>query len=213
MGVKILSHTWWPYLESLYRNSQKKKLSSFVVSTVPDDALAPLGTKTSAGTVMINFGFLNGVVCPSLERHHHDITIHTLQWRHYERHGFSDCRHLDCLLKRLFRRTSKKISKLRVTGLCEGNPPVTGGFPSQRANNAEDIFIWWRHVNMTTPHMHESWKDTAVYCCTDTCDPQPDLFLNSHGSKSVAWHLLLVPSSCYHIDGVMQKKLTVKPLI
>ena len=30
----------------------------------------------------------------------------------------------------------KKI-KLRVTGLCEGNPPVIGGFPSQRASKAE----------------------------------------------------------------------------
>ena len=26
----------------------------------------------------------------------------------------------------------KKTSKLRVTGLCEGNRPVTGGFPSQK---------------------------------------------------------------------------------
>ena len=32
----------------------------------------------------------------------------------------------DCLLNRLFRRRSKKTSKLRVTGLCEGNSPVTG---------------------------------------------------------------------------------------
>ena len=29
--------------------------------------------------------------------------------------------------------------------LCEGNPPVTGGFPSQRASNAENASIWWRH--------------------------------------------------------------------
>ena len=36
-----------------------------------------------------------------------------------------------------FRRRSSKPSKLRVTGLCEGNPPVTGGFPSLRASNAE----------------------------------------------------------------------------
>ena len=28
---------------------------------------------------------------------------------------------------------------------CEGNPPVTCGFPSQRANHAETISIWWRH--------------------------------------------------------------------
>ena len=38
----------------------------------------------------------------------------------------------DCLLTRLFRRRSKKTSKLRVTGLCEGNSPVTGEFPAQR---------------------------------------------------------------------------------
>ena len=43
---------------------------------------------------------------------------------------------LDCLLIRLSRRR-KKTSKLRVTGLCEGNPPVTGGFPLQRASNSE----------------------------------------------------------------------------
>ena len=31
------------------------------------------------------------------------------------------------------RRRSKKTLKLRVNGLCEGNPSVTDGFPSQRA--------------------------------------------------------------------------------
>ena len=33
--------------------------------------------------------------------------------------------------------TDKKTSKLHVTGLCEGNSPVTGEFPAQRASNAE----------------------------------------------------------------------------
>ena len=68
-----------------------------------------------------------------------------LQWRLNERDGVSNHRRLDCLLNRLFGRRSKKTSKLRVTGLCEGNPPVTGGFPSQRASNAENFSIWWRH--------------------------------------------------------------------
>ena len=36
-------------------------------------------------------------------------------------------------------------SKLRVTGLCEGNSPVTGEFSAQRASNAENVSIWWRH--------------------------------------------------------------------
>ena len=33
----------------------------------------------------------------------------------------------------------KNPSKLRVTGLYEGNPSVTDGFPSQRTNNTENV--------------------------------------------------------------------------
>ena len=40
---------------------------------------------------------------------------------------------------------SKKTSKLRVTGLYEGNSPVTGEFHAQRASNAENVSIWWRY--------------------------------------------------------------------
>ena len=43
------------------------------------------------------------------------------------------------------RRRSKKTSKLCVAGLCGGNSPVTGEFPAQRASNAENVSIWWRH--------------------------------------------------------------------
>ena len=42
-------------------------------------------------------------------------------------------------------RGSKKTSKLRVIGLCEGDSPGTGEFPTQRASNAENVSIWWRH--------------------------------------------------------------------
>ena len=38
------------------------------------------------------------------------------------------------------RRRSKLALKLRVTGLCAGNSPVTGEFPTQRASNAENAF-------------------------------------------------------------------------
>ena len=58
---------------------------------------------------------------------------HSLQWRHNGRDGVSTHRRLSCLLNLLFRRRSKKTSKLRVTGLGEGNSPVTGEFPTQRA--------------------------------------------------------------------------------
>ena len=52
------------------------------------------------------------------------------------------------LLNCLFRHRSKKTSELRVTGLCEGNSPVTGEFPAQRVNSAENVSIWWRHYMM-----------------------------------------------------------------
>ena len=65
----------------------------------------------------------------------------TLQWRHNERNGVSHPRCLHYLLNCWFRRRSKKTSKKRVTGLCVGNSPRT----KQKACNAENVSIWWRH--------------------------------------------------------------------
>ena len=69
----------------------------------------------------------------------------TLRWRHNEHDSVSNHQPHDCLLNRLFTRRSKKTSKLRVTGLCAGNSPEIGEFPAQRASNAENGSIWWRH--------------------------------------------------------------------
>ena len=38
-----------------------------------------------------------------------------------------------------------KTSRLRATGPCEGNSPVTGRSPAQMASNAENPSIWWHH--------------------------------------------------------------------
>ena len=70
---------------------------------------------------------------------------HTMQWRHNGHDNVSNHQPHDCLLNRLFRRRSQKTSKLRVTGFCEGNSPVTGEFSAQMASNAENASIWWRH--------------------------------------------------------------------
>ena len=69
----------------------------------------------------------------------------TLQWRHNEPDGVSIHQPHDCSLNHLLRHRSKKTSKLRVTGLCEENSPVTSEFPAQRASNVENVSIWWRH--------------------------------------------------------------------
>ena len=65
--------------------------------------------------------------------------------------GVSNHQPYDGLLNRLFRHTSKKISKLRVTGLCAGNSPVTGESPTQMASNAENVSISWRHHEWPYP--------------------------------------------------------------
>ena len=49
---------------------------------------------------------------------------------------------------------SNKTSKFRVAGLWEENSPETSDFPAQRASNAGNVSIWWRH--------HE-------YCSTMLC--------------------------------------------
>ena len=73
-------------------------------------------------------------------------TSHTIVFRHYnERESVSNHHPRHCFLKRLIRRTSKKILKLRVTGLCAGNSPATGEFTAQRASNADNVPISWRH--------------------------------------------------------------------
>ena len=86
---------------------------------------------------------LNCVYVVAIE--HWRIKRKALQWGQNGHDDVSNHQPHGCLLNRLFRRRSKETSKLRVTGLCEGNSPVTGEFPAQRASNAENVSIWWRH--------------------------------------------------------------------
>ena len=66
----------------------------------------------------------------------------TIHWRHNDHDGVSNHQPRRCLLNHLFRRRSKKTSKLRVTGLCE--------FPARWIPRTKDqlrgnVSIWWRH--------------------------------------------------------------------
>ena len=112
----------------------------------------------------------------------------TLKWRRNEHDGVSNHQPHGWLLKRLFMRRSKKTSKLRVTGLCEGNSPVTGEFPAQRASKAENVPIWWRHhdvgktdyyltttlhgktiivsniIGMNCNYLHEHYRVRLLHC-------------------------------------------------
>ena len=67
----------------------------------------------------------------------------SLRWRRNGHGGVSNHQPHDCLLNRLFRRRSN-IKAPRHWPLC-GEFTGTGEFPAQRASNAENVSIWWRH--------------------------------------------------------------------
>ena len=48
----------------------------------------------------------------------------------------------ECIVLKLNQITHQ--SSILLT-LCEGNPLVTGGFPSQRASNVESVSMSWSH--------------------------------------------------------------------
>ena len=102
----------------------------------------------------------------------------SLHWRHNERDSVSNHQSHDCLLNCLFRRRSKKTSKLRATGLCAGNSPVTGEFPAQKTSNAENVSIWWFHdVKMWVCGLHKLdclWHYSRLNTMTRLCIVYPD---------------------------------------
>ena len=105
----------------------------------------------------------------------------TLQWSKNERDGVSNHQPHDCLLNHLFSRKSKKISKLRVTGLCAGNSLATGEFPAQRASSAVDVSLYWRH-HVSVGH--------CVYACQFGLDEWQDcdeirLLLNGMSAPTI----------------------------
>ena len=108
-------------------------------------------------------GWENNLEAGDFRRYHahYDIIVMSMTVMLYEHDFVSNHRRFDCLLNRLFRRRSKKTSKLRVIGLCEGNSPVTGEFPAQRASNAENASIWCRHHAVRSPAWR-SWYGKVI---------------------------------------------------
>ena len=68
------------------------------------------------------------------------ITVTSHDW-----YSVPNNQQLHCWFNSFFRCTSRKTSKLRAIGLCEGNPPVAVRIPSQRVNILESVCMWWRH--------------------------------------------------------------------
>ena len=63
----------------------------------------------------------------------------------HECHGVATHRQIEWISNSLFRPTSKTTPKPALLTLCHGNPPMTGGFPSQRASNTVSLPMSLRH--------------------------------------------------------------------
>ena len=121
---------------------------------------------------MINIGSGTGLVPPGNKSWLPEQILNPLRWRHNGCGSVSNHQPHHFLLNRLFKRRSKKTSKLRVTGLRVGNSPGTGEFPAQMASNAENVSIWWRHhadlCRYMTSINHKAWKrfyfSTEIHC-------------------------------------------------
>ena len=138
----------------IYKFSQifihtKNHQSSILLSTDP-----PLRWKWPEGPGRSHWYLRGSLLSPTCIRQYNGFRCvdRALQWRHNGHDGVSNPQPHDRLLNCLFKRRSKKTSKLRVTGLCEGNSPVTGEFPAQKASNAENVSIWCHHGSRGSQH-------------------------------------------------------------
>ena len=87
------------------------------------------------------------------------VPVMTLRWRNNGGDSVSNHQPHGCLLNRLFRRKSKKTSKLCVTGLCAGNSPGPVNSP---------------HKGPVTRKMFPFDDVIMTWCCTDDKPlPQP----------------------------------------
>ena len=132
---------------------------------------------------------------------------HTSQWRHNEGDGLSNHQPHCCLLNRLFRRRSKKTSKLRVTGLCAGKSPVTDKFPAQRASNAENVSIWWRHhENFTQSSCYSKWVIEAFWNLMSRNGIAPKW---RFGTKALKGHCEKIWNLLSHPDDLRVTRMTL----
>ena len=111
----------------------------------------------------------------------------SLRWRHNEHDCVSDHLRLDCLFNRLFKRMSKKSG--------------TDGFPTQRANDAKYVSIWWRHQDDIGKNMHSMkyarCSPFSCACCYSssphhdvmTWKPFPRYWPFVRGTPCHAWFL------------------------
>ena len=121
-------------------NGDQRKWLEYTISTLstPQDEFIWGKMK-----IYLHFpSYLNSEI--TQEIHH----VH-LQWHHMSHKTFPITRH-EIVCSKLYSAKQQQKYTLASLVLCEGNPPVTGGFPSQRASNAS----WKRYHDVIQPFQH-----------------------------------------------------------
>ena len=139
----------------------------------------------------------------------------SLQWRHNERDGVSNHRLLVGLLNRLFRRRSKKTSKLRVTGLCEGNSPVTGEFPhkgtvTRKMFPFDDVIIFFQDYSIDSVAERHALAARGKFVTTEfePCFDAAD-FIRA-GRDIFAQRSQVSPGHIFEAEGADRRKPVVR---
>ena len=114
----------------------------------------------------------------------------TLQWRHNEPDGILNHRRL-IVYSTVCSGADQRKHQSSASLTFAGNSPVTGEFPAQRASNAENVSIWWRHHALGTGNAgiygntgHNCcrwWLFTILWSCIDW-------LLNWGSSKKRKWN-------------------------
>ena len=122
------------------------------------------------------------------------VAVCTLQWRHNERHWVSNHRHFDCIL------IACSGADQRIHQHSALLAFVTGEFPAQKASNAENVSIWWRHQAQL------EWRKFYVFCISGKRMPNSGCALLNilsicYNSCAVGIHWWLGTSRCHGISG------------
>ena len=95
------------------------------------------------------------------------------------------------LFDHLFKRIPKKSSKLRVTGLCERNTPITNGLHSQKASYAENV----RGIHQLLTYICVP-KPQMVKACHDLYQHSTFMLMFISHTYEIPKQISCVPKSC-----------------
>ena len=89
----------------------------------------------------------------------------SLQWRHNVRGGVSNHQPHDCIYSTVYSGADQRKHQSSASlAFVWVNSPMTGEFPAQRASNAENVSIWWRHHGNSSTSTRGPRDNECVPC-------------------------------------------------